>query len=37
MGLVGRSAELGELATLVDRAAAGFGGAITLVGPLAPA
>ena len=32
MGLVGRSAELGELATLLDRAAAGFGGAITLVG-----
>jgi hypothetical protein len=32
MGLVGRSAELGELATLLDRAAAGFGAAITLVG-----
>ena len=32
MGLVGRSAELGELAALLDRAAAGFGGVITLVG-----
>ena len=33
MGLVGRSAELGELAALLDRAAAGFGGVITLAGP----
>jgi tetratricopeptide (TPR) repeat protein len=32
MGLVGRSAEVGELAALLDRAAAGFGGVITLVG-----
>src|SRR5215475_10517510 len=32
MGLVGRSAELGELAALLDRTAAGFGGVITLVG-----
>ena len=32
MGLVGRSAELGELAALLDRAAAGFGGVITLTG-----
>ena len=32
MGLVGRSAELGELAALLDRGAAGFGGVITLVG-----
>ncbi|HEV8277858.1 MAG TPA: AAA family ATPase [Streptosporangiaceae bacterium] len=32
MGLAGRSAELGELAALLDRAAAGFGGVITLVG-----
>jgi hypothetical protein len=32
MGLVGRSAELGELAAHLDRAAAGFGGVITLVG-----
>jgi AAA ATPase domain len=32
MGLVGRSAELGELAALLDRATAGFGGVITLVG-----
>jgi AAA ATPase domain len=33
MGLVGRSAELGELAALLDRAAAGAGGVITLAGP----
>ena len=33
MGLVGRSAELGELAALLDRTAAGFGGVITLAGP----
>src|SRR5437899_5846281 len=33
MSLVGRPAELGELAALLDRAAAGFGGAITVVGP----
>ena len=33
MGLVGRSAELGELAALLDRAAAGSGGVVTLVGP----
>ena len=33
MGLVGRSAELAELAALLDRAADGFGGLITLVGP----
>jgi hypothetical protein len=32
MGLAGRSAEFGELAPLLDRAAAGFGGVITLVG-----
>src|SRR5215469_13066314 len=32
MGLVGRSAELGELAALLDRAAVGFGGVIMLVG-----
>ena len=32
MGLVGRSAEVGELAALLDRTAAGFGGVITLVG-----
>ena len=32
MGLVGRSAELGELAALLDRAGTGFGGVITLVG-----
>jgi tetratricopeptide (TPR) repeat protein len=32
MGLVGRSAEVGELAALLDRATAGFGGVITLVG-----
>jgi tetratricopeptide (TPR) repeat protein len=32
MGLVGRLAEVGELAALLDRAAAGFGGVITLVG-----
>src|SRR5215469_15432719 len=32
MGLVGRSAELGELAALLDRTAAGFGGVLTLVG-----
>jgi hypothetical protein len=32
MGLAGRSAELGELAALLNRAAAGFGGVITLVG-----
>ena len=33
MGLVGRSAELGQLAALLDRAAAGAGGVITLAGP----
>src|ERR1700745_1499506 len=32
MGLVGRSAEVGELAALLDRAAAGFGGGTTPVG-----
>jgi len=32
MGLAGRSAELGELAALLDRTAGGFGGIITLVG-----
>lgn len=33
MSLVGRSAELGEVAALLDRAAAGFGGAVTVAGP----
>src|ERR1700757_5466041 len=32
MGLVGRSAEVGELGALLERAAAGFGGVITLGG-----
>lgn len=33
MSLIGRSAELGELAALLDRAAAGSGGAVTVTGP----